>query len=124
MNNYSLVLFLYFSCLQRWKGENVSTYEVENVISTRLQSTLVVCYGVQIPNHEGRAGMAAILRNDVNVDDLGEYLKKDLPAYAKPMFIRLTQNVEHTGKYLKLKLLKQEVFSLFLVYACPWDYIF
>ena len=93
-------MFIYSECyLQRWKGENVSTYEVENVISTRLQSTLVVCYGVQIPNHEGRAGMAAILRNDVNMDDLGEYLKKDLPAYAKPMFIRLTQNVEHTGKY-------------------------
>lgn len=86
----------------RWKGENVSTFEVENVISSRLDSTLVVCYGVQVPNNEGRAGMAAILRSDVNMDELGEHLKRDLPAYAKPMFIRLTPSVEHTGNFIYL----------------------
>lgn len=81
----------------RWKGENVSTFEVENAISIRLDSILVVCYGVKVPNSEGRAGMATICKLNVNIDELGEHLKKDLPAYAKPMFIRLVRDVEHTG---------------------------
>ena len=33
----------------RWKGENVSTIEVENIISSRLDSKEVAVYGVEIP---------------------------------------------------------------------------
>ena len=38
-------------------GENVSTVEVENAISSRINSQEVVVYGVEIKNQEGRAGM-------------------------------------------------------------------
>lgn len=33
----------------RWKGENVSTAEVENILSKSLDHTSCVVYGVQIP---------------------------------------------------------------------------
>lgn len=81
----------------RWKGENVSTIEVENIISSRLDSLEVIVYGVQIPGHEGRAGMAILTRTNVDLDKLVQHLKDDLPAYAKPIFIRLKEAVEHTG---------------------------
>ncbi len=45
----------------RWKGENVSTAEVETRIATVLKLTDVVVYGVEVPGNEGRAGMAAIV---------------------------------------------------------------
>jgi acyl-CoA synthetase (AMP-forming)/AMP-acid ligase II len=33
----------------RWRGENVATVEVENVISSFLNAAEVVVYGVEIP---------------------------------------------------------------------------
>lgn len=33
----------------RWRGENVSTTEVENIISAKLNFLEVVVYGVEIP---------------------------------------------------------------------------
>ncbi|KAF8765033.1 Long-chain fatty acid transport protein 1 like protein [Argiope bruennichi] len=44
----------------RWRGENVSTMEVEGMISNILHHTDSVVYGVEVPGNEGRAGMAAI----------------------------------------------------------------
>ena len=37
----------------RWRGENVATVEVENVLSTVLGSAQVVVYGVALPGQEG-----------------------------------------------------------------------
>ena len=82
----------------RWRGENVSTIEVENVISKHLNSSEVVVYGVEIPGQEGKAGMATITSTNVNMKELGEYIKADLPSYAKPLFVRLVAEFEHTGK--------------------------
>jgi fatty-acyl-CoA synthase len=45
----------------RWKGENVATSEVEHVISRVAGVTLVNVYGVTVPHHDGRAGMAALV---------------------------------------------------------------
>ncbi|KAG5853695.1 hypothetical protein ANANG_G00028780 [Anguilla anguilla] len=44
----------------RWRGENVSTTEVEGTLSTLLGQTDVAVYGVPVPGVEGKAGMAAI----------------------------------------------------------------
>ncbi|NXU75691.1 S27A1 protein, partial [Oreotrochilus melanogaster] len=44
----------------RWRGENVSTTEVEGTLSHILNQTDVAVYGVEIPGVEGKAGMAAI----------------------------------------------------------------
>jgi solute carrier family 27 fatty acid transporter 1/4 len=83
----------------RWRGENVSTIEVENVISRNLDSREVVVYGVEVPGQEGKAGMAALnfQPDALDLGLLGAQLKNELPNYAKPMFIRFVENVEHTG---------------------------
>ena len=99
----------------RWKGENVSTTEVENMVSEYSKISEAVVYGVEIPNTNGRAGMAAItLHPNAVLDEqdcknmLAEF-KKCLPAYAVPVFLRIQQQVETTGtfKYQKSKLKEQ-----------------
>ncbi|KFV64074.1 Long-chain fatty acid transport protein 4, partial [Dryobates pubescens] len=95
----------------RWKGENVSTTEVEGTLSRILNLTDVVVYGVEIPGIEGKAGMAAIADPE-NSCDLGSFaseLRKALPLYARPVFLRFTQEVSKTStyKFQKVELRKQ-----------------
>jgi citronellyl-CoA synthetase len=52
----------------RWKGHNISTTEVEEVLNTYDQVLLSTVYGVQIPHTDGRAGMAAIVPRSSVVD--------------------------------------------------------
>lgn len=99
----------------RWKGENVSTTEVENIVSEYAKITEAVVYGVEIPNTNGRAGMAAITLNEgeaLNEQDLIDMVtefKKGLPSYAVPVFLRIQEAMETTGtfKYQKNKLKEQ-----------------
>ena len=99
----------------RWKGENVSTTEVENMLCEYPKITEAVVYGVEIPHTNGRAGMAAITlaeQAQLNEQDLQAMLscfKKSLPAYAIPVFLRVQKQVETTGtfKYQKNKLKEQ-----------------
>lgn len=95
----------------RWKGENCSTSEIEAQVSNEAGYRDTVVYGVEIPNIEGRAGMAAILDSENNIDLqlLGNNLRKALPAYALPQFIRLLVKVDMTGtcKLIKLDLQKE-----------------
>ena len=76
----------------RWRGENVSTLEVEAAITKVLGHTSAVVYGVEVPGAEGKAGMAAILQEElgekVDLDFLASGLRKALPSYARPMFVR------------------------------------
>ena len=51
----------------RWRGENVSTSEVETVVANLCDHKEAVCYGVEIPGAEGKAGMVAILGKTKNV---------------------------------------------------------
>ncbi|BES89299.1 fatty acid transport protein [Nesidiocoris tenuis] len=85
----------------RWKGENVSTSEVEGVVSNLVDFKDCVVYGVEIPGAEGRAGMAAIVDKELNINmsKLADGLKKALPAYARPIFIRIIHQLEMTGTY-------------------------
>lgn len=102
----------------RWKGENVSTTEVENICSDYDKIVEAVVYGVEIPNTNGRAGMAAITLHEGHalterdLCDMYSAFKQDLPAYAIPVFLRVQQQVETTGtfKYQKNKL-KEQAFN-------------
>lgn len=102
----------------RWKGENVSTTEVENMVCEYEKIAEAVVYGVEIPNTNGRAGMAAITLVDgqeLTETDLSEMVnvfKKCLPSYAIPVFLRVQEKVETTGtfKYQKNKL-KEDSFD-------------
>lgn len=44
----------------RWKGENVSTAEVSEVLGKYPGVLDANVYGVQVPGHDGKAGAAAI----------------------------------------------------------------
>lgn len=83
----------------RWKGENVSTTEVENILSANLNSKEVVVYGVPIPGQEGKAGMATIACKDLDIKEFGRIVKKDLTTFSRPLFIRLTDDIDHTGSF-------------------------
>lgn len=83
----------------RWKGENCSTSEIEAQVSNEAGYRDCVVYGVEIPNVEGRAGMAAISDPEVTLDlkALGDNLRKCLPSYARPQFIRILEKIDMTG---------------------------
>lgn len=102
----------------RWKGENVSTTEVENMVCEYDKIAEAVVYGVEIPNTNGRAGMAAITLvdgeelNEADLSAMVNVFKKCLPSYAIPVFLRVQAKVETTGtfKYQKNKL-KEDAFN-------------
>lgn len=85
----------------RWRGENVSTTEVEAAVSRVAGQRDAVVYGVEVPNTEGRAGMCGIVDVDktLNLDDLVEKLRPDLPAYAMPVFLRVMTSLDMTGTF-------------------------
>ncbi|XP_068595108.1 long-chain fatty acid transport protein 2-like [Brachionichthys hirsutus] len=89
----------------RWKGENVSTSEVADVIT--LADCIEECnvYGVKVPGLEGSAGMAAVSLRGQKFDSAGvfEIVEKFLPTYARPRFIRIKSSLEVTGTYKYLK---------------------
>ncbi|XP_043851715.1 bile acyl-CoA synthetase isoform X2 [Dromiciops gliroides] len=86
----------------RWKGENVSTREVEGVLASVDFLEEVNVYGVPVPGCEGKVGMAAVqLRTGKEFDGqkLHEFIEKALPAYAAPHFIRIQDSLESTGSF-------------------------
>ncbi|WP_339543759.1 long-chain-acyl-CoA synthetase [Pseudomonas sp. RA_35y_Pfl2_P32] len=100
----------------RWKGENVSTTEVENILLQHPHIAEAVAYGVEISNTNGRAGMAAITPAEslatLDFSELLSFARDQLPAYAVPLFLRVKVKMETTGtfKYQKTRL-KDEAFD-------------
>ena len=94
----------------RWKGENVATNEVSEILSKIPGVATANVYGVPVSGMDGKAGMAAITsQGDVNFDTLYSELLEKLPSYAVPIFLRLQQEAETTGtfKYRKVELVEQ-----------------
>src|SRR5690554_2516428 len=95
----------------RWKGENVSTTEVENIIDGADMVEEAIVYGVEIPETNGKAGMVTLVPQDgaFDVKRLFSYLKEHLPPYAIPVFVRVTEAIEKTGtfKYRKVDIQKE-----------------
>jgi fatty-acyl-CoA synthase len=85
----------------RWKGENVSTAEVAQVICACPGVRAAAVYGVRVPGADGKAGMAAIVVEEGAFDHatLHAHLVAKLPAYARPMFVRLCPAFDSTGTF-------------------------
>jgi fatty-acyl-CoA synthase len=94
----------------RWRGENVATTEVAQVLCAFDGILHTIVYGVAIPRIEGRAGMAAIVCEDaIDLTALHRHLAERLPAYARPLFLRVCPQPDLTGtfKYAKADLVRQ-----------------
>ncbi|XP_030646579.1 long-chain fatty acid transport protein 1a [Chanos chanos] len=85
----------------RWKGENVSTTEVEGTLSGLLGQTDVAVFGVTIPGVEGKAGMAAIAdaTGSFKCESFLREVQQVLPPYARPVFLRISPQVDTTGTF-------------------------
>ncbi len=94
----------------RWKGENVSTNEVAEVVSVCPGVKEANVYGVEVPGQDGRAGMAALVVDaSFDPEALAARVNRELPAYARPLFLRLTPEIEITGtfKHRKVDLVRE-----------------
>ena len=91
----------------RWKGENVSTNEVADLIDSVPGVLEANVYGVEIPGADGRAGMAALAVSDeFDLESFAEYVIEKLARYQRPVFIRLLQGsmqITGTFKHQKVK---------------------
>ena len=88
----------------RWKGENVSTTEVAETISACPGVIEAVVYGVTVPGAEGRAGMAALVVGDgLDLATFRTHLIDRLPAYARPLFLRIRSQIEMTATFKHMK---------------------
>jgi fatty-acyl-CoA synthase len=86
----------------RWKGENVSTTQVAETISSFAGVKEAIVYGVAVPKYDGRAGMAALVVGslaDFDFDGLRARLEAALPAYARPLFLRFQPELDITGTF-------------------------
>jgi acyl-CoA synthetase (AMP-forming)/AMP-acid ligase II len=101
----------------RWKSENVATTEVSQMLGLHPSVQEANVYGVQLPNHDGRAGCVALVLkeqpSEVVMRSLAQHGKKMLPKYAVPIFLRLVKDgglsVTGTNKHQKQELRTQGV---------------
>ena len=87
----------------RWKGENVSTTEVADVLTACPGVQAAAVYGVEAAHCDGRAGMAAITVGPAfDLEDFGRRVDEALPSYARPVFLRICDDLQTTETF-KLK---------------------
>lgn len=86
----------------RWKSENVSTQEVADALGDFPGLELINVYGVQVPEHEGRAGMAAVLMQagaEFDPEAFYALTETRLPHYAAPIFVRVSAAADLTSTF-------------------------
>lgn len=93
----------------RWKSENVATTEVAEALADFPGLESINIYGVTVPQHEGRAGMAAVVMQPGKAFDARAFYAltaSRLPSYAAPLFVRVATAADMTTTF---KLRKQEL---------------
>jgi len=88
----------------RWKGENVATSEVNEAILDCPGVRDATTYGVAVAGNDGRAGMAAIVTGcDFDFRTFTDHLTDRLPAYAHPLFVRISAGIDATETFKQKK---------------------
>jgi len=93
----------------RWRAENVATGEVAAALSKFKGITQANVYGVEVPGYDGRAGMGAIVSEGApDMKALKAHIEANLPHYAQPVFLRLSEESDTTStfKFKKTNLVK------------------
>jgi fatty-acyl-CoA synthase len=99
----------------RWKGENVATSEVNDAIRDCAGVLDATTYGVEVAGADGRAGMAAIvIGEDFDFKTFAAHLARRLPAYAHPVFVRVSAELDSTETFKQKKHLHPERRNTFL----------
>lgn len=84
----------------RWKGENVSTAQVAEVIGGCAGVRHAVVYGISVPNTDGKAGMAAlVVHPNFSLSQLWNHIAANLPEFARPLVVRLCNSLPMTGTF-------------------------
>jgi fatty-acyl-CoA synthase len=84
----------------RWKGENVATSEVAAAITAFPGIVEASVYGVAVPGCEGAAGMATLVpQASLDLAALHAHLVQLLPAYARPLFLRIKDRIDTTATF-------------------------
>jgi fatty-acyl-CoA synthase len=93
----------------RWKGENVSTNHVANVLNQFKGIQAANVYGVSVPGKDGKCGMVSLVVQDLNFEEFYQFTKKNLTDYSNPYFLRIMNEFQNTGtfKYRKVDLVKE-----------------
>lgn len=94
----------------RWKAENVSTNEVQEVLNKHAGVAESNVYGVAVPGADGKAGMASLVVHEgFDLVDFARHVKASLPTYARPLFLRVQTEMKTTGtfKHVKTELKEQ-----------------
>ena len=80
------------------------------MISSLLQQQDTIVYGVEVPGVEGRAGMAAIVEptDGLDLNSFLSAIQKQLPSYARPLFLRLVARLDITGTFKMKKIAMQK----------------
>ncbi|MDE2361299.1 MAG: long-chain-acyl-CoA synthetase [Hyphomicrobiales bacterium] len=84
----------------RWKGENVSTSEIAALVCAIPGVADAAVYGVAAPGADGRAGMVSlVVGDDFDLEVFARVTARDMPAYARPIFLRLCKGLPTTGTF-------------------------
>jgi fatty-acyl-CoA synthase len=92
----------------RWKGENIATGQVANVLGKFQGVQEANVYGVPVPGMEGKCGMVSLVAENLDFDGLYDFTTEHLTPYSNPYFLRIKSEFENTGtfKYRKVDLVK------------------
>jgi len=86
----------------RWRGHNVSTEEVAEVLANFPGPASVNVYGVRVAGEEGRAGMASLTYPDPSRFDptaFHGFAAERLATYAVPLFVRISRTADLTASF-------------------------
>jgi citronellyl-CoA synthetase len=90
----------------RWKGENVATNEVADILNQFGQIEDSNVYGIEVKGAEGRCGMVALKLLEgakIDWDAFAQYVIKNLPVYARPYFVRIREEIDATNSFKQIK---------------------
>lgn len=97
----------------RWKGENISTSEVEFALNSMECVGDAAVFGVDVPGYDGKAGMAVLVLSEKTVsarkiarsfsreewDEFNTCCRSQLAPAARPLFVRFAIDIPKTETF-------------------------